>query len=77
MEGRSLLKPMYDRTPSHSTNGLHLIALALRMYRQDKGCFPPAFVADSSGKPLHSWRTLILPYLDMSALYQAYDFAEP
>ena len=38
--------------------------------------FPPAYVADESGKPMHSWRVLLLPFLDQPDLYAQYDFAE-
>jgi hypothetical protein len=41
------------------------------------GSFPPAYVADKNGKPMHSWRVLILPYLDHGALYKLYNFSEP
>jgi hypothetical protein len=53
------------------------IAMALTNYEAVKGHFPPAFVADKNGKPMHSWRVLILPYLDRPDLFQAYDFNEP
>ena len=39
--------------------------------------FPPAYVADARGKPLHSWRVLLLPYLGEKPLYSEYDFREP
>ena len=58
-------------------NNLHEIALALHQYHQANGCFPPAYIADKSGKPMHSWRILILPFLDRNDLYKAYDFSEP
>ena len=32
---------------------------------------------DESGKPMHSWRVLILPFLDAEPLYKQYDFSEP
>ena len=38
---------------------------------------PPPYVADANGKPMHSWRVLLLPYLGEKALYDAYDFDEP
>ncbi len=38
---------------------------------------PPAFVVDESGRPMHSWRVLLLPYLDAGNLYDQYDFSEP
>ncbi len=58
-------------------NNLHQIASALHAYHQVSGCFPPAYIADKNGKPMHSWRVLILPYLDQDPLYKMYDFTEP
>ena len=55
-------------------NNLHQIAVALQAYHQANGCFPPAYIADKNGKPMHSWRVLILPYMDQDALYKTYDF---
>ena len=55
---------------------LKQIATALLDYRKANGCFPPAYIADKNGKPMHSWRVLILPYLN-SNLYKTYDFSEP
>jgi hypothetical protein len=39
--------------------------------------FPPAYVADANGKPIHSWRVLLLPFLDRRDLYDQYRFDEP
>ena len=58
-------------------NQMKEIALALHNYHQVNGCFPPAYVADKNGRPMHSWRVLILPYLDYDPLYKAYNFNEP
>lgn len=58
-------------------NNLKQISLALQNYQDDYGCFPPAYVADENGKPMHSWRVLILPYIERRDLYEAYDFNEP
>jgi hypothetical protein len=58
-------------------NQLKQIAIVLHSYRQANGCFPPAYIADKNGKPMHSWRVLILPYLGYGALCKAYDFTEP
>jgi hypothetical protein len=58
-------------------NNLKQIGLALHLYHDDWGSFPPAYVADESGKPSYGWRTLILPYLDKLPLYNAYRFDEP
>jgi hypothetical protein len=53
------------------------IAIALHNYHDAYGSFPPAYTVDDRGQPMHSWRVLILPYLEESALYAAYDFDEP
>ena len=51
--------------------------MAVANYHETYGCFPPAYVADRDGKPMHSWRVLILPFLEQRELYNAYNFAEP
>jgi len=58
-------------------NNMHQIALALMNYESRYHCFPPAYVADKNGHPTHSWRVLILPFLDRDDLYKKYDFSEP
>lgn len=58
-------------------NNLRQMAIALNDYRQANGAFPPAYIADEDGRPMHSWRVLILPYLGEEALYKYYDFNEP
>jgi len=45
-------------------NNLKQIALALYSYTKRMVATPPAYIADSSGKPMHSWRVLILPYME-------------
>src|SRR5262245_52323821 len=45
-------------------NSLKNIAIALNTYESEFHCLPPAYTVDDSRKPLHSWRTLILPYID-------------
>jgi len=58
-------------------NHLKDIAAALDAYHTAKGTFPPAYLADSNGRPIHSWRVLILPYLGRNDLYARYNFNEP
>ena len=59
------------------TNNMKQISLALLAYEQAHGCFPPAYIPDKNGKPMHSWRVLILPYLERKGLYDQYRFNEP
>src|SRR6266436_3697522 len=43
------------------SNNLKNIATALKEYESVYHCLPPAYTVDAAGKPLHSWRTLLLP----------------
>jgi hypothetical protein len=65
------------RRRSRCRNNLKQIALALQNYHDTYDTFPPAFLPDQDGKPMHSWRVLILPFLDEQTLYQQYSFQEP
>lgn len=59
------------------SNNLRQIALALQNYEGAYGALPPAHTSDASGRPLHSWRTLILPFLGEESLYRRIDLAKP
>lgn len=56
---------------------LKQIGLALHNYHETYGSFPPAFVLGPDGRPWHSWRVLILPFLECQPLYEEYRFDEP
>jgi hypothetical protein len=69
---------------SDCQNHLKQIALAMQNYVSVYGTFPPAYIADSHGRPMHSWRVLILPFTEawhdspnFQEIYDAYDFNEP
>jgi len=51
--------------------------LALHNYHEEYESFPPAYTVDGQGNRLHSWRTLILPYLEQQALYNSIDLSKP
>ncbi len=76
---------IYDQWPGahwhyRCRTNLRQLGIAVHNYANEFGTFPPAFVADAEGRPMHSWRVLILPYLEddaASALYERYDFDEP
>jgi len=63
--------------PYACANNLKQIGLALHMYHDEWKCLPPAYVADEQGRPMHSWRVLVLPYMEQRVLYEQYDFDEP
>jgi len=62
---------------SECANNLKQIALALHNYHDVHGTFPPAYTRDKNGKRMHSWRVLILPFIEEQPLYDAYKFDEP
>ncbi|QDU47257.1 hypothetical protein Mal52_57850 [Symmachiella dynata] len=74
---RVVLWGMHGTEATWNRGMLKQIGLALHTYHDDYGRFPPAYVTDKDGNPMHSWRVLILPYMDQGALYKAYDFSEP
>jgi len=59
------------------SNHLKQIGLSLQNYHDTYGSFPPVHIADSKGQPIHSWRVLILPFIEQKALYDRYSFDEP
>lgn len=56
---------------------LRQITFALQAYHEANNIFPPAYLAGADGKPMHSWRMLILPHIESSSLFDQYDFDEP
>ena len=56
---------------------VRIFVLAFHNHHDNKNHFPPPFTVDATGKPLHSWRVLVLPYLEQSALYQQIRLDEP
>src|SRR4051794_4085638 len=42
-----------------------------------EGRLPPAVLFDRNGKALHSWRVLLLPYLEGRSLYEQFRLEEP
>lgn len=53
------------------------IALAMLAYEREHGVLPPACTRDADGKPLHSWRTLLLPYLGERQLFDSIVLTKP
>lgn len=51
--------------------------MAVANYHDTYKCYPPPFIANEDGKPMHSWRVLLLPFLDGNVVYKQYRFDEP
>jgi len=58
-------------------SNLKQIALGMENYREKYGCFPPAYSVDKEGRPLHTWRVLLLPFIGEKALYDRLRLDEP
>jgi prepilin-type processing-associated H-X9-DG protein len=52
------------------------IGLAIHNYCTKYGSYPPAYTVDRQGRRMHSWRLLLLEFLDAD-LYSKYDLREP
>jgi hypothetical protein len=53
------------------------IATALNAYCDRYGTYPPPSLVDPTGKPLLSWRVLILPFLGHKDLYDEFALDQP
>jgi hypothetical protein len=62
---------------TQSSGNLHQIALAIHNYADTNNRLPPAYRAGKDGKPLLSWRVLILPYIEQDNLYKEFRLDEP
>ncbi len=62
---------------SQCVNNLKHIGLAMHNYYSANDTLPPAFKATKDGKPLLSWRVLVLPWLEQKALYDQFHLDEP
>jgi hypothetical protein len=62
---------------AQSINNMKMIMLAMHNYHDANKRFPPAYKADKEGKPLLSWRVLILPMIEQGELYKRFHLDEP
>ena len=60
-----------------SANNIRQCVIGMLNYESDRGHCPPAWLEDETGMPMHSWRVLLLPYLEQDRLYAQYNFDEP
>ncbi|MCL2624171.1 MAG: DUF1559 domain-containing protein, partial [Planctomycetaceae bacterium] len=58
-------------------NSIKAIGLAMHNYHDVYKSHPPAYTTDEDGKPLQSWRVLILPFIEEQRLYDQIRRDEP
>jgi hypothetical protein len=72
---KPLLRLQVPRPEVHAAQSranLERIGLALRSYHDKYDSLPPAYVSDSQGNKLYSWRVLLLPFLGEDELFAAF-----
>ena len=75
---RSAVSQAREASRRSSCNcNLKSFGLAMHNYHDKYGSFPPAFVLGPDGRKWHSWRVLLLPFLEEGKLYEEYRFDEP
>lgn len=52
------------------------IGFAFHNYADRYGTLPPRITVNATGEPLHSWRTLILPFMERSDVYEMIDLTK-
>ena len=62
---------------SQCAGKLAQIELVLYNYESTSGFLPPAAVTDADGKPLLSWRVVLLPMIEEEGLYKQIKLDEP
>lgn len=65
-----------DARLTECRSNLKQLLLAFHNYHDSYGSFPPAYTTDAEGKPVHSWRVLLRPYLESSDFYWHYRLDE-
>ena len=53
------------------------IAPGIDGFQRDFGCLPPRAICDPDGKPLLSWRVMLLPYLGYENLFALFRLDQP
>lgn len=78
ISGLSVFERIRERSDrAQCMNNLSRIARALNQYAATHGEYPPPVTYDKDGKPMHSWRVLILQELGEFDLHNRYNFDEP
>jgi len=62
---------------THCANNMKQLALALHTHHDVHRWMPAAVSTDDDGNVLHSWRTMLLPYVDELELYERIRLDEP
>lgn len=70
-------RKVIEAARQRSAKNLMALMNAIWNYHEINEHFPPSAIYDKSGKPLLSWRVLLLPYLDQDDLFAQFHLDEP
>ncbi|MGE3803704.1 MAG: DUF1559 domain-containing protein [Gemmataceae bacterium] len=78
---KAMLAQVAERTAraadrARSANNIKQMNLAIHNWVFTKNGLPPSAICDKNGKPLLSWRVLLLPYLEQEELYKQFKLDE-
>ena len=62
---------------SQCKSNLKQFGLALHLYHEKYGSLPPPFVLGTDGTRWHSWRALLLPFMEVPEIANKYRYDEP
>jgi hypothetical protein len=57
-------------------DNMRTIVEALNAYSDQYGTYPPPVVVDVTGKPLYSWRVLVLPFMGYEDIYKDFELTK-
>jgi hypothetical protein len=60
-----------------AAHNIRQIGMALQVYHDHYGQLPPRVIRDQDGRPLYSWRVVLLPFLEGDLLYRKFKLDEP
>jgi hypothetical protein len=75
LPARSVVGDRADQV--NALSNIREVGMGLYLYHEAHGHLPPAAVRDRAGRPLLSWRVLILPHLDQEGVYRQFRLDEP
>ena len=69
--------PLVDQDQASASLKIDNVYFALQTAYDDEDQFPPATIYDDQGNALHSWRVMIVPYIEQNLFFELYSQQEP
>jgi hypothetical protein len=72
----SIQNKMRRLSQTRDLDNMETIVKALNSYCDRYGQYPPPTILDNSGRPLYSWRVLVLPFMGYEELYREFELSQ-